>query len=93
MEFLNAFLPILLYVVAIILIVVLIVIGLRIINILDKLDVLVDDVQEKVDTLNSAVALVKTTADGISNISNSVFYKFSSVASKVVNIFSKKEEK
>ena len=49
MEFLNEFLPIILYIAGIILLIVLIILGIKCIRILDDVQEVVDDVQEKVD--------------------------------------------
>ena len=48
MEFLSTFLPIILYIVAIVLLVILIILGLRLLKLLDKVDALVDNIEEKV---------------------------------------------
>ena len=49
MEFLSTFLPIILYIVAIVLLVILIILGLRLLKLLDKVDALVDNIEEKVN--------------------------------------------
>ena len=50
METLNAVLPILLYIAAIVLLVVLIIIGIRVLGMLNRVDKVLDDVEEKVYT-------------------------------------------
>lgn len=92
MEFLSTFLPIILYIVAIVLLVILIILGLRLLKLLDKVDVLVDNIEEKVNTFNGALSVVKTAADGIASISDSVLFGISSAVSKVFNRFTKKKE-
>ena len=76
MEFLSTFLPIILYIVAIVLLVILIILGLRLLKLLDKVDALVDNIEEKVNTFNGALSVVKTAADGIASISDSVLFFF-----------------
>lgn len=92
MEFLSMFLPIILYVVAIILLVILIILGIRAIKVLDKIDALVDNIEEKVNTFNGALSIVKGAADGIASISDTVLFGISSAISKIFNRFNKKKE-
>ena len=49
MEFLNEFLPILLYVAGIVLLIVLIILGIKAIKILDNVEDIVEDAQDKLD--------------------------------------------
>ena len=92
MIFLDVVLPVILYIVAIILLIVLIFVGLRLIKILDKVDRVVDNVEEKINTFDSALSVMKRTADGIANISDSFIFGISSTISKVFRKF-KKEDK
>ena len=92
MVFLDVVLPSLLYIVAIVLIVVLIFVALRLLKILDKVDKVVDNVEEKINTFDSALAVMKRTADGLANISDSFIFGISSTISKVFRKF-KKEDK
>ena len=54
MEMLNVILPVLLYVAGIVALIVLTVLGIRLIQILNKVDRVVDNVEEKVNSLNTA---------------------------------------
>ena len=92
MEFLASFLPILLYVVAIVLLIVLIVLGIKLIKVVDKVDGLVENVEEKINTFNGALSVMKQAADGISSISDTVFYTVSTAVSKLVSKFTKNKE-
>ena len=92
MEFLASFLPILLYVVAIVLLVVLIVLGIKLIKVVDKVDGLVVNVEEKINTFNGALSVMKQAADGISSISDTVVYTVTTAVSKLVNKFIKNKE-
>ena len=67
---LSAFLLILLYIAAIVLMVVFIIVGIRLINILDKVDRIVDDIGNKVSSFDHAVSVMSKTTNDISNISN-----------------------
>ncbi len=83
MEYLvDVGLPVLLYTFGIILLIVLIILGIRIIKILDKLEVVVDDVSNKVSTLDGLFTAIERTTDGINSITSKVGYT-------VVNMFSK----
>ena len=85
MEFLASFLPILLYIVAIVL-------GIKLIRVVDKVDGLVDNVEEKINTFNGALSVMKQAADGISSISDTVVYTVTTAVSKIVNKFIKNKE-
>lgn len=79
----NIYLPAVLYIVAIVLLVVLIIIGLRTIKLLDKLDVLADNVEEKINSVNGAISVIKTASDGIANITDTFVYNASNAISKL----------
>ena len=87
MEFLNQFLPILLYIAGIVLLIVLIILGIKAIKILDNVEDMVDDVQEKIDSFDGAITVLSKAANGFAGISNSIV---SGVAAAVAKIFSKK---
>ena len=73
-SFLETFLPIVIYILLIVLLIVGIILGIRSIQTLNKLDVVIDDVDKKVKTL-----------DGIFNVIDIVSNKFSFVTNKVVD--------
>ena len=87
MEFLNDFLPILLYIAGIVALIVLIILGIKAIRILDNVEDLVDDVQEKVDSFEGAITLLSKTANNFAGIGSSIVNGITTVISKV---FSKK---
>ena len=93
MEFLSLFLTVVLYVVAIILLVILIVLGIKLINWIDKADKLLDNINDKVNSLNGALAVINKTADGITNIGDSVINGVGLVTSKISSIFKRKSKK
>ena len=92
METLNAVLPILLYIAAIVLLVVLIIIGIRVLNMLDRVDKVLEDVEDKVSSVNNAITTMNKAVSGIANISDSVLFGITSAASKVFNKKRKEEE-
>ena len=93
METLNAILPILLYVAAIVLIVVLIIIGIRVLEMLNRVDKLIEDVEDKVKSVNGAIAVMNKAADGLANISDSVVFGVTTAISKILNKKHKEEDK
>ena len=92
METLNAVLPILLYIAAIVLLIVLIIIGIRVLGLLDRVDKVIEDVEGKVESVNNAITTMNKAVSGIANISDSVIFGITSVASKVFNKKRKEEE-
>ena len=88
----NTFLLTVLYVVAIILLVVFIVVGFKLIKLLDKIDRIADNVEDKVNSFNGAFSVIRNAADGIASISDTVTFGVSSAISKIVNKFSRKKE-
>ncbi|MBQ9854208.1 MAG: hypothetical protein IJO57_04165 [Bacilli bacterium] len=81
-------LTIILYVLGSILLIVLIVLGIKLIGTLNKINNVVDDITEKVQTLNGFFTLVEYITDKVSSIGDVVVNFASSVANK---IFNKKE--
>ena len=92
MDFLNTFLPVILYIVAIILLIILIIVGIRVLGMLNRVDKMLDDVEKKVNTFNNAIAVMGKAADGIANISDSVIFGVTTAVSKIFNKKSKEED-
>ncbi|MDO4996706.1 MAG: hypothetical protein Q4E69_05965 [Bacilli bacterium] len=72
LDFVNVFLPMILYICGIILLIVLIVLGIKFIGVLDKVDKVVDNIENKVNSLNTAFSLIDKTTDSIVGIGNTV---------------------
>ena len=72
MDFMNSFLPIVIYILLIVLIIVAIIIGIKVILTMNKLDSLVEDVTEKVKTLDRVFELIDFATDKVTIISESV---------------------
>lgn len=86
MEFLvELLLPLILYVVGIILIIVLIIIGIKSIKILDKVDLIVDSVEERITVFDGALRVIKAAADGVAGISDTIVSAVTSIISKILN--------
>jgi uncharacterized protein YoxC len=90
--FLNSILPMLLYIVAIVLIVVLIVVGIKLIKILNKVDAIADNINEKVNTFDGALRVLKNASDGIASITDTVVFTVTSAISKVFGAIKKNNE-
>lgn len=90
MEALDIILPVLLYIVGIILLIVLIILGIRIIQILNKCERVIDNIEVKVNSLNGVFNAIDKTAYGISMISDKVI---SSIVTMISKIFNKKKDK
>jgi len=80
---LNTILPTLLYIVAIVLIVVLIVVGIKLIGILNKVDKIADNIDDKINTFNGAIRVLKDASDRIASISDSFVASVTSLISKI----------
>lgn len=87
-ELLNVFLPMVLYVVGIITLIIIMILGIKLIGILDKVDRVVDNVEEKVNSLNLAFSLIDKATDSITMIGNTVLGAVNNAVSKV---FKKKD--
>ncbi len=89
MESLNVLLPILLYIAGITLLVVFIIVGIKLINILNRIDRITENVETKVSSFDHIFTSMSKMADGIANISDSIVFTVTNALSKV---FKKKEE-
>lgn len=89
MIILDFWLPVLLYTFGIILLIVLIILGIRLIQILDRCDKVIDNVEEKVNSLNGVFSVINKTSYGLSMISDKVI---SGVVGMISRIFNKKKD-
>ena len=89
-SFLQTFLPLVIYILLIILLIVGIVLGIKAIRMINKVDKVVDDDNDKVQTLNGFFNLVDFTTDKIVSITDKVV---EGVSGLIGNIFFKKKEK
>ncbi len=90
MSFWLDFLPIIIYFLLIIFLIVGIILGIKFIITLDKLDKVVDDVNEKVQTLNGFFHIIDYTTDKIALATDKVVEGVSSLFSRL--LFSKKKK-
>ena len=88
MELLDLYLPVLLYLAAIILLIVLIVLGIKLIKLLDKVDRVVENVEDKVNSLNTAFEMIDKASNGLSVIADGII---TSVTSFIAGLFNKRK--
>jgi len=88
-SFLQTFLPLVIYVLLIVLLIVGIILGIKAIQMINKVDKVVDDVNDKVQTLNGFFNLVDFTTDKIVSITDKVV---EGVSGLIGNIFFKKKK-
>ncbi len=82
MSFWLEFLPIIIYILLIIMLIIGIILGVKVIFILNRLDKVVDDINDKVQTLNGFFHIMDYATDKISLVTDKL-------ADGVVNLFSK----
>ena len=88
-SFLQTFLPIVIYFLLIILIIIGIILGIRAIQTLNKVDRVVEDVNDKVQSLNGFFNLIDFTTDKIVSVTDRVV---EGVSGLIGNFFSKKRK-
>ena len=91
MEFWLAFLPIIIYILLIIILIIGIILGIKSIITINKVEKVVDDVNEKVESLNGLFQIVDFTTDKLVTITDRIVDGVSSLASKI--FFRKKVKK
>ena len=82
-DFLQTILPIVIYILLIILLIIGIILGVRSIQTLNKVDKVVDDVNDKVQSLNGFFNLVDFTTDKIVSITDRVVEGVSGLIGRV----------
>lgn len=91
MEFLSEFLPIIIYILLIIFLIIGIILSVKFIITLNKVEKVVDDVNEKVKTLNGFFHVIDYTTDKIALATDKVVEGISGLVNKL--LFSKKKKK
>ena len=92
MEFLLQFLPIVIYFLLIIILVIGIVLGIKSIITITKVEKVVDDVNDKVQSLNSVFSIIDFTTDKLAMITDRAVELISSIFSKLFICKKKKGE-
>lgn len=83
MDFWLSFLPIIIYILLIILLVIGIILGIKSISTIKKVEKVVDDVNEKVESLNGLFQIIDFTTDKIVSLTDKVIDGVSTLASKI----------
>lgn len=91
MDFWLQFLPIVIYILLIIILIIGIILGVKTIITLNKVEKVVDDVNEKVQTLNGFFHVIDYTTDKLALATDKVVDGITSFVSKM--LFSKKKNK
>jgi len=90
---LNSVLVTLLYILGVALLVILIILGLKLINTVDKTNEILDDVNDKVQSLNGLFNAINMTTSTISSIGDKVVNIFATIVGKFVGKKKKKNKK
>lgn len=92
MDFWLSFLPIIIYILLIIILIIGIILGIKSIITINKVEKVVDDVNEKVESLNGLFQIVDFTTDKLVSLTDKIVDGISSLATKVF-LKKKKEDK
>lgn len=87
---LNEILPIILYILGSILLGILIVLGIKLINVMNKMEQVVDDINTKVSSLNGVFSIIDATTDRLALLSDRMVDGISLIIRK---LFAKKKKK
>lgn len=83
MDFWLSFLPIVIYILLIVLLIIGIILGIKSIITINKVEKVVDDVNEKVESLNGLFQIVDFTTDKLVSITDKVIDGISTLASRL----------
>lgn len=90
MEILQSLLPVILYSLGIVLVIVLIILGLRAIQMVTKINIILDETKDKLDSLNSFFNIMDTINDKMSAITDTMI---SAVTNMITSIFKRRKNK
>lgn len=85
MESLNFVLSVLLSTFGIILLIVLIILGIRLIQVLNKVDSIIDDISDKVDSFSGLFHFIDNTTETLITLTDKVVSPVSRIISKIFN--------
>ena len=91
MSFWLEFLPIVIYILLIIILIIGIILGVKVVNLLNKVDKVVEDVNDKIQTLNGFFHIIDYTTDKISMATDKVIGTITSLFNKL--LFKRKKKK
>lgn len=83
MEALMGILPVILYIMAIVLIVILIILGIKLIDTIGRVNVILDDIEKKSKSLNGIFSIIDTVTDSVASVSDSIMTGVSGFVSRI----------
>ncbi|MBE6159376.1 MAG: hypothetical protein E7159_06095 [Firmicutes bacterium] len=91
-EFLQMFLPIIIYLLLIAVLIIAIIIGIKCVTLLNNVNHLTESISDKVDSLNGLFRAIDFATDKVSEVTTKIVDTIVSGVSKVVHRKSKKEK-
>ena len=92
MEALGTVLPIVIYFLLIILLVIIIILGIKFIITVDRINQLVDEVNDKLSSLKSIFGLINTVTNKMNFLGNAVKDKVKGILNKFIGIGSERDD-
>lgn len=89
---LSELLPIIIYILLIVVLIIGIIIGIKFIITMTKVEKVVDDVNEKVQSLNGFFSIIDFTTDKLATFSDSIVSVITAGLVKVFNVFKNKKK-
>lgn len=83
MDFLQVFLPIVLFILGIVLLVVLIVLAIKMIDTVDKMNRILENTERKINSFNGVFRLIDSFTDNLSFVGDRMIETIASVLSKI----------
>lgn len=87
---LSIILSVLLYTFGIILLIVLIILGIKMIGVVDKADKVLDNMDQKFNSLNNLFLVMNKASEGLSSITETLIF---TITNSIARVFGKKEKK
>ena len=84
-EFLQVFLPIIIYILLIVFITVAIILGIKLIKTMDKVDHMVASVSDKVDSLNGVFHVIDFATDKVTDITDKVVDTITGLFDRIIH--------
>ena len=91
-ESLSAVLPIFIYALLIVLLIIGIILGIKLIITIDKVNIIMDDVSEKLSLLDNVFKIVRGVSDKFSLLSSKITDTALSIISKIGNLRKRKDD-
>mgnify|MGYP004500882777 CR=1 FL=1 len=92
MEELLHYFPLVLYVLAAILLIVLIILGIKLINTINKTNIILEDAYNKTKSLNGLFNIIDSVTDTLSTVSDTLVASITNIVGKVFRRGKKKEK-